>query len=359
MQTKSTTKLFEDQKFFIGIDTHKKNWNVSIYGEKYFHKSFTQNPEPDLLSDYMKRNFPGGQYHAVYEASFNGFGACRRLNDLGVECIVIHPADVPTSLKEKLQKTDKVDSKKLAKSLRAQLLEGINIPDVELESDRALLRQRFRVSKEIARNKNRVKSLLFQFGIKIPENFTASQSRHWSKVYLNWLKELEAPNESFRMVLNRYICIGEFLRKELLLIYRQIRLLSRSSKYKKSYDLLISIPGIGITSAMTILLELGDIRRFKSLDKLNNFIGLVPKMHGSGEKMKVGKIINRGRKEIKIILIEASWHAVRLDPAMMAKFNELSKKMNKNKAIIRIARKLLSRVRHILLTGEAYKYNVI
>ena len=84
-------------------------------------------------------------------------------------------------------------------------------------------------------------------------------------------------------------------------------------------------------------------------------------MHGSGDKMSTGKLINRGRKELKVMIIEAAWEAVRLDPALMARFNELVRRMNKNKAIIRITRKLLSRMRSVLLTQEPYKtgYNRI
>lgn len=358
MQTKSNN-LFRDQSFFIGIDTHKKSWKVSIFSEQYEHKTFSQDPDPYLLAKYMKKHFPGGTYKSVYEAGFCGMGTCRKLNELGIECIVIHPADVPTSAKEKLQKTDKVDSRKLARSLRARELSAIHIPTIKLEADRALVRQRFRIVKEISRTKNRVKSLLFQFGIDIPERFTSYQTRHWSKIYINWLKELTIEESSLRQVLDNYIKLGETLRKELLLVNRQVKELSQQKEYKNNYNLLISIPGISLMTGMTILTQLGDITRFKRLDDLCNYVGLVPRMYGSGDKVRTGKIINRGRKELKIMLIEASWQAIRKDPALMAKFNELSKKMNKNKAIIRIARKLLSRIRHILVNQQKYVIGVI
>jgi transposase len=138
-----------------------------------------------------------------------------------------------------------------------------------------------------------------------------------------------------------------------------VRDLSQTESYKANYLLLLSIPGIGITTAMHILTQLGDIMRFERLDDLCNYVGLVPKMHGSGEKMKTGKMIKRGRKELKIMLIEASWEAVRKDPALMAKFNELTLRMNKNKAIIRIARKMLSRIKYVLGHHEEYKMGVV
>lgn len=355
MQAKVNKNSFNDQSFYIGIDYHKKSWKVTILGEHYEHKTMSQDPNPDILASYLKKNFPGGNFHAVYEAGFSGFESCRRLNQLGVNCMVIHAADVPTTRKEKLQKTDKADSRKLARCLRSNEFEAIHIPDRQLEADRALVRQRFRLVKDISRTKNRVKSLLFQFGIDIPERFTSAQTRHWSKVYINWLKELSIQEESLKLTLNNHIHIGEILRKELLLVNRQVRSLSQSVRYRNNYKLLISIPGVGLMTAITFLVQIGDVKRFNRLDELCNYIGLVPKMYGSGEKMITGKIIKRGRKELKIMLIEASWDAIRKDPALMLKFNELTKRMNKNKAVIRIARKLLSRIRFVLTHQKEYE----
>jgi len=359
MQSENTKDSFKDQLFYVGIDYHKKSWNVTVLGEQYEHKTMSQNPDPDLLAAYLKRNFPGGTYHAVYEAGFSGFKSCRRLNELGVNCVIIHPADVPTSQKEKLQKTDKVDSRKLARTLRSNELEAIHIPDVELESDRALVRQRFRMVKDVSRTKNRVKSLLFQFGISIPECFTVAQTRHWSSLYINWLKELEVNNKSLRQVLDNYIAVGEIQRKELLMINKQLRELALSEGYKNNYSLLQSIPGIGLMMAITFLVQIGNVERFKRLDDLANYIGLVPRMYGSGEKMQTGKMLKRGRKELKIMLIEASWVAIRKDPALMLKFNQLSKRMHKNKAIIRIARKMLSRIRFVLQNQQSYELSIV
>lgn len=104
MRTEITKDSFKGQSFYVGIDCHKKSWNVTILGEHYEHKTFSQNPDPGILASYLKRNFPGANYKAVYEAGFSGFSSCRNLNRLGVNCIVIHPADVPTTQKEKEQK---------------------------------------------------------------------------------------------------------------------------------------------------------------------------------------------------------------------------------------------------------------
>ncbi len=242
--------------------------------------------------------------------------------------------------------------------MRNKEIELINIPSRELEADRALIRQRYRIVKEVSRTKNRIKSLLFQFGIDIPEWFTDSQTRNWSKNYLKWLKELDIAEGSLKSTLDNYIDVGEQLRKKLLEVNRQVRKLSQTDKYKKNLELLIGIPGISTTTAMAFLVQIGDIKRFKRLDELCNYVGLVPSMHTSGDKIRTGKIIKRGRKELKIMLIEASWNAVRKDPALMHKFTELISRMHKNKAIIRIARKTLSRIRFVLLNQLPYELGI-
>ena len=360
MRTKVTEKTFTGQSFYVGIDCHKKSWKVTILGEEYEHKTFSQDPVPKLLDQYLRHNFPGGCYKAVYEAGFSGFGACRALQQLGVNCMVVHAADVPSNQKEQQQKNDKADSRKLARCLRNRDFRGIDIPSHKTETDRALIRQRFRIVKDLSRIKNRVKSLLYQFGIAIPTHFTdSSQSRNWTKAYIDWLKNLSVDWQSLRQVLDSYIRLAEYLRKELLLVNKSMRKMAEEAYYKGNHQLLLSIPGIGVTTSMMVLTQIDDVKRFATLDQMCNYIGLVPSMHGSGDKMQTGKLIKRGRKELKIMLIEASWDAIRKDPALMAKFNELSKKMHKNKAIIRIARKMASRIRHVLIHQQKYELGIL
>lgn len=359
MQTQVNEKLFVGQTIYTGIDTHLKNWNVTLFCNEMFLKQMSIDPSPRILSSYLNKNYPGATYKAVYEAGFSGFSACRELTSLGINCYVTHAADVPTTQKEKFQKTDTIDSKKLARGLMKGDLNLVHVPEVGLESDRALLRQRSRFSKDIARTKMRVKSLLFQFGYTIPNHFTVHQSRYWSAPFVTWLKdELKVEEPSLRTVINEYLEVGLFLRKRLLAINREVRALARSDKYKTTYELATSLPGFGCITGMNFLVQLGDVSRFKTLDELNYYIGLVPSMHGSGDRMTTGKLIKRGRKELKLMLVEASWIAVRTDPALTLAFTELSKRMPKNKAIIRIARKLLNRLRHVLMHKQTYQLGV-
>lgn len=359
MQRQINTKSFEGQTVYVGIDCHLKSWQVTILCGDLYHKSLRQSPDSLQLSSYLIRMFPGAIYKAVYESGFSGFEACRELRTLGVECIVIHASDLPTSHKERQQKCDRSDSNRLAKSLRGGQIRGIDIPSRQLEADRSLLRQRYRLSKDLSRHKNRLKSFLHQFSIAIPERFSLQQSRSWSKPFIDWLKALKPDWESIQQGLNNYVEMGEYLRKELLKINRQLRELSQQPIYKRDYELLLSIPGIGSISAIHLLLQLGNIERFSTLDELCSYVGLMPRLYESGDTRIVGKLVNRGRKELKIMLIEVSWVALRADPALLAKYEELIKTRHPNKAIIKIAKKVLSRIRYVLKNKVVYTIGVV
>ena len=88
---------FKGQKIFIGIDVHKKNWDVAIAPEVGIVKRHTQKASAKELFDFLKKHYPDGDYLAVYESGFSGFATYYALKDVGINCIVIHAADVPTT----------------------------------------------------------------------------------------------------------------------------------------------------------------------------------------------------------------------------------------------------------------------
>jgi transposase len=115
-----------------------------------------------------------------------------------------------------------------------------------------------------------------------------------------------------------------------------------------------SVIGISTLSAMTFLTELADIDRFKNLDKLASCIGLVPDVRGSGEKETNSGITSRCNPHLRGVLVEAAWITVRKDPAMMMAYNQMLRNVSKKVAIIKIARKLLNRIRYVLKNKQEY-----
>lgn len=340
-----TRKTSQGQKVFVGMDTHKKNWAVGIYLEECYHKAFSQPPEPKILYQYLQRNFPGYEYHAVYEASYCGYWIYRELTDLGVHCIVTHPADIATTDKERSRKTDPRDAKKLARELRNQTLECVNIPDEVREEDRQLVRQGKTILKDMTRAKNRIKSYLAFKGISSPEEI---KNANWTKAYIYWLWDIAQTRD----VLVTYLEQSEFIKSQRLKINRKIQALSKEERYRSDVKLISSIKGIGSKSAMIWLTEVGDIYQYRNLDQLCSYIGFVPSTHNSGEKEYHGKLEHRGNKRLRSMLIECAWIAIRLDFHMYEAYNRYKKTMGNNKAIIRIAKKLVSRIRFVLMNQQ-------
>ncbi len=358
MQTKGNRISFKGQNIYVGIDSHLKSWKVTIMTEELLHKTFSQDPRPEILYNYLENNFPGGNYYSAYEASFCGFWLHRQLTSLGIKNIVVNPADIPTTDKERKYKEDKRDSRKIAKSLRAGELTGIYIPTVKAEEMRSMVRYRSTLIKDIIRCKNRIKMRLYFHGIEIPPEYL-KRSNYWSNRFTDWIKALKLSTHQGTIVLQELLDTVLILRKKLLMINKEIRLLAKSKDYKKQFDLLTGIPGIGTITAMTLLTELEDINRFKSIDNLCSYVGLVPTTNSSGESEKVGGVTPRSKKGLRKTIIESAWIAARRDPALSLSFNILSKRMEHNKAIIRIAKKLLNRVRYVLINEKEYVFSVV
>lgn len=358
MQEQVNPLDFSGQDLYIGLDTHLKQITVTILGEKVSHKTFSQPADANVLAAYLKRNFPGANYYAAYEASFSGFWLQEALEGLGIHCIVAHAADVPTKDKERKQKYDPIDSRKIARSLKNGDLQAIHIPSRQNQHDRALVRTRSRLVSNLTRSKNRVKSLLYFFGIPYPKEFLQSGT-HWSHKFMDWLKQIDLGVTSGNMALKSFIEEAEFLRRLLLKVTRQIRRLSRTERYTKPVSLLMSVPGVSTLTAMILLTELENISRFKRLDELCSYVGLVPNVRSSDDKEYVGDITQRSNKMLRAILVESSWTAVRIDPALTMKYNELCGRMKGNKAIIRIAKKLLNRIRYILKHEQEYQMALV
>lgn len=140
MQRKAIS--FKGQKIYAGIDVHKSTWTVTTIPEIGTLKTHSQKASAQELFDFLNRHYPEGDYFAVYEADFSGYSTYYSLSEYGIECIVVNAADVPTTQYEEVMKSDPVDSVKLAKSLRADQLNGIYIRERENLDDRSLVRIR-------------------------------------------------------------------------------------------------------------------------------------------------------------------------------------------------------------------------
>ena len=347
---------FEGQTVFVGMDIHKSSWNLGIYLGDMFVRNVHQKPSPQIMWQYLQQHYPGACYVAAYEAGKFGFWIQRQLKTYGIECLIVNPADIPKSQKDTLQKTDPRDARNLGLRLQSGVLKSIHIPDEQQEADRVLFRHRKRIWKDLTRCKNRIKGLLAFSGIDIPEPY---DNASWSHNFINWLKALDCKQPSRRTALNYMTAQMEFLRKELLNISNAIRKMMREQRYKTNYYLLRTIPGIGPLTAASILVEIGDVKRFETFYHLNSFVGLLPMEHSSGVTENKLSLTVRKHRQLRSDLVESAWTAKRTDPAMTLYFQEQVKRKDPKIVIIKIARKLLNRIRYVLINQQPYEYGIV
>jgi transposase len=347
---------FSGHNVYVGLDVHKKSWSVSIFTEHTAHKTFTQPPSADCLAGYLKRTFPGAAYHSVYEAGFSGYWIHDKLSVHGIASMVVNPGDVPTTDKQRRGKSDRIDSRKLGRTLRNHELKPIYIPSTMQREDRSLIRTRQTMVRKQTRCKNQITSILAFYGVCMPPEM---ETRRWSRRFISWLESVELEHASGTIAFKTYIQELLHLRGLIANLTRHIVVLSRSYDYAEAVWLLRTIPGISTLTAMTLLVEIGDISRFKNLDRLASYAGLVPDTRSSGEEQFVSGITMRRNPMLRSILVESSWVAVRKDPALSLAFNKLCLKLKKNNAIIHIARKLLNRIRFVLKNRQPYVVAVV
>ncbi len=325
---------FREQKFYVGIDVHKKSWAVTVRSLHFVVDHFTQPPSTKALLNHLQRRFPGGELYSAYEAGFSGTGIHEELCKLGIKNMVVHPGDIPRTDKEKKNKTDIHDSRSIAFNLEKGNLHPVFIMSRRQQEFRALFRLRESKARDAARAINRLKSCLLYFGIDYSSIFEG----YISAKVITWLRHLHMNHQAGSFTLKKYIDDLVHQRNELGKITKALR--SQAKKdYSLPYQCLLSVPGIGPITAIGLIAEIGDFNRFKIPAEYCSFLGLIPWQHSSGDSIQVKGIQPRCNKHLRPLLVEASWIAVKHEPSLL-KYYQKHAVINSRHAIIKVARKL-------------------
>jgi transposase len=343
-QLKNTENAFAGQVFFVGIDVHKQQWTCSVRSSRLsLARPVVIDASAEALSRYLHRQYPGGTYQAVYEAGYSGFWPARELKQEAIETMVVNPSDVPSRNKELTNKTDRVDSAKLARSLENGELKGIYIPERKAEEFRALNRYRNQLVKDETRLKNRLKAIMAQFNYRVPQ---AMAGHEQSKAYRVWLSGIR-----FDTAWQERLHQLEESRQRRARLLREMRRLAAEDPQISQVT--------GLLTAMLLATELVDMKRFRKEDDLVAYVGLVPMVYESDQRSYQRGLSQRCNQELRSRLIEAAWIAVRKDPGLTMKFSQLKQRMHPNKAIVRIAKMLIQRIRHVWKTQTPYEIGII
>jgi transposase len=266
----------------------------------------------------------------------------------------VNPPDIPTAHKEKDRKADPVDAGKLARELEKGELKCVYIPNEDDQHLRSLCRLYRKAVQDSTRVKNRIKGHLYFNGVELP--FSSS---YWSGKMISHMESLPLDNGPAKDYL--LLCMDElqYYRQRTVTILSKIRHYVHRHHSASVFHNLLTIPGIGFKSAITLYSEIIDINRFPNFEHLKSYVGLVPSISSSGEIEYTRGLTYRSNKLLKYVLIESAWVAIRKDPALLHSFNKLIFRMKKQDAIVRIAVKLLRRIRYVWHNNTPYAFGVV
>jgi transposase len=347
---------FAGQTIFCGIDVHKNSWRVNVRDDQFELENYSQDPSEELLLKHLQKRYPGANFQVAYEAGFSGFGLQRSLKSSGVSCMVVNPADVPLTDKDKKRKSDRIDARKICRHLSHNTLRPIYVPSIRMEHARALVRQRTKLVSDQTRCKSRIWGFLMVHGLKLKMD---QPNEYWSRRFIESLKTLAGLTPLLRQSLDVKLEEYLFIRKLVGNMTKQIRMLSTQRSFAPLQSLIQGIPGIGLLNSMVIITELQDMKRFKSLDKLCSYVGIVPDTSSSADRTTVKGITHRSNDYLRKAIVESSWVIIRKDTAMLLLYKKYCRRMVPNKAIIKIARHLVSRIRYVWTNRIEYEVGLV
>jgi transposase len=215
-------------------------------------------------------------------------------------CPLAHPPRKPGEHR----KTDRLDAILLARLYRSGHLTPVHIPTEDHEAVRQLLRLRETYHTYVTATMHRISGMLRNHG----HVFKLGKST-WTKTHRAWLTELRSTlTGPLQMALALELEHLEYLEMQQHALDSQIESLSTEARFRKATEALCCLHGVKTLTALSLLVEIGDIHRFGSPRGLMAYFGLVPSEHSSGNKEHRGSITKAGNCHIRRLLVEAAWN---------------------------------------------------
>lgn len=335
---------FENKDLYIGIDVHKKRWVVTVRTYDLELKTFSMDAGCEELERFIKENYKDAHIHIVYECCFAGFWIYDYFFEKGYDIIV-----TPTNRIYRdgsIVKTDKIDSRKLAFQHSRGLLREVKVPKVKIREYKYI----FRI---YDKEKMREGVILRQIKSILEQKNHPLKWEKWNKLLVEKLKEVKFEESIFNTKFSQLIKEYEYVKEQIKDSSKRIKEISEDEELKEKIKRLEKIKGIGIISAVRLVVYLFDrADKFISGEKLVHYLGLTPGEQSSGEEIIRSRTGLIGNRQLRAIIMQLAWVAVRKDGNLLDKFERVYKSSGcKQKAIVAVARKLMMKV-HVVIHKE-------
>ena len=271
----------------------------------------------------------------VLEASTNAFHIHDVLLPYVKRVAVAHPLYLRW-IAESRMKTDKLDSEKLAMLLKADLIPEVWVPSPAQRELRAAVHRREKLIAARTREVNGIYATYRRAGVPMKKGEVLKQASSNDS-------RLSHPSRVAVASALRHIA---YLNEEITALEGDLLLQAKDVIPAWQLEALMGIPGIDAVSAITIMAEIGDIERFPQAANLYSYAGITPRIHASGNTLRMGSISKQGRTLLRTVLVRVSWKTLAFSPLLAAKYGRVVAKRGDNKtghkiAIVAVARTLL------------------
>ena len=269
-----------------------------------------------------------------------------------VEKLVLADATQARALAGRRLKTDREDAFNIAELLAAGRLPLSYAPPLEVQLLRDLTRHRHGFSRQHARVLCRVKSIMNANNRPGPERLQSD----------GLIRYLKAQGEKLpaRHVAMLWNCVDQLAltERQIAQTEREIAAVIERESFRGVYDILVSFPGVALVTAATVIGEIGDFFRFTHRKAIGRFAGLNPRVFASGGKQRIGHIAKTGSPQLRWILQQAAWTAIRTDDNVRRVFLRIAKRSGRKAAAVAVARKLLTWMWAAVVQGETYRSGI-
>jgi len=328
---------------YVGIDFHK-NYSfiteMDEVGTVMYQRKLSN--DRNTLTNYL--NLLPSNTKIAIEATCNWYYFYELVEEHDLDISLAHPLKTKAIASARLM-NDKVSSETLAHLLRADLLPTAYIPDQTTRDIREVLRMHAFLTAQRTRLKNRVHAILLKNGLSCP------YADIFGRTSLIWLNELKL-RPCYQDAITSYTRLTESFNEEMKLLKQKIKTLAFDHPYAWILD---THPGISYYSGLLIAVEIGDIKRFPNAGKLCSYAGLVPTMHASGGKVRMGSITKQGSKWLRWILVECAIHAIRKSDHYQDLYTRVAQKHGNGTARVAVARSMLRAIYAILRFNRPYQ----
>ncbi len=330
---------------YAGCDLHKQTISICVVNPA---RQIVKRQRLMCANEESVRRFfeELGECEAVVEATASYEWFVRLIEPYARRVVLAHPKKLRV-IAESTRKSDQLDAQVLAEFLALDMIPASYRPTPRQREHRQLVRQRDRVQRRLTSVKNRIRRML--------ANYNADRPRLFNAEGLVFLKQIPL-SAADRFSMNQFLEEYDFGQGQLKAATSQIEMFAAASpiRERELRELLRTIPGVGFVTAEVILAELADITRFRSQSQVVAYAGLAPGQRESAGKCQELHLEKTGSKLLRSMMVEAAWRLVRHSPRWKGIYEKLKARIRAKKAIVAVARRLLTLVTAILQTGRPY-----